>query len=169
MDGSAVWTWRHAAKGEATANLLLDVRVQLNGQAVRVAREVHALLAAGSPLGAHSLARTIHEISVRAGILSKFGRMAQYVDLAERFVLHDHVINYQDAVVYQRDVHRLDYEPFGESEMVDLKGRHDELLERYGQAYGTPLGWAIDLAGLPRPKRPTFEDLRPNSRDAVFA
>lgn len=60
---------RRNLRDEDTYSLLLDVLTQLNGQAIRVAREVHALLAAGFPLGAHSLARTIHEISVRAGVL----------------------------------------------------------------------------------------------------
>ncbi|TYL50031.1 hypothetical protein FXB39_10190 [Nocardioides sp. BGMRC 2183] len=55
-------------KHEETYTLLLDVLTQLNSQAIRVAREVNALLTAGLRLGAHSLARTVHEISVRAGV-----------------------------------------------------------------------------------------------------
>lgn len=140
-------------------SLLLDVLVQMNGQAIRVAREIHTLLAAGFPLGAHSLARSMHEISVRAGVLAKFGRRPEHSDLAERFVLHDRVVNYRDAMIYQRDVGRLNYEPFGEDEMAEMKRRHDDLLDRFGTPYGTPFGWAAGLPRLQNPKRPTFADL----------
>ncbi len=84
---------------------------RLNGQALRVAREVHALGSAGYPLGALSLSRTAHEISVRAAVLSEFGSTPGHADLAERFVSHADIINYNDAVVYQRDVEKLGYEP----------------------------------------------------------
>lgn len=150
---------RRNLRDKETYTLLLDVLAQLNGQAIRVAREVHALLTAGFPLGAHSLARTIHEISVRADVLGAFGNTDEYADLAERFVLHDHVINYRDAVVYQRDATRLGFEPLSEEEMAEMKNAHDDLLARYGQAYGAPYGWAAGLPGLPKPNRPTFEDL----------
>ena len=155
---------RRNLRAEDTYTLLLDVLTQLNGQAVRVAREVHALLTAGFPLGAHSLARTVHEISVRAGVLRDFGATEGHEDLAEQFVLHDQIVNYRDAVVYQRDVERLGYEPLGDDEMVRLKKAHDDLIARFGPSFGSPYGWATGLPGLSSPSRPTFEDLEALTR-----
>lgn len=127
---------------------LLQVLHQLAGQAIRVAREVHALLCSGYPLGALSLTRTIHEISVSAGILAKFGIQDEYEDLAERFLLHDYVINVKDAETYQRDAGKLGYEPFADDEVEELCKKRDELIERYGKAYGSKYGWASGLPDL---------------------
>lgn len=138
---------------------LLRVLVHLNGQAVRASREVHALLAAGFPFGAHAISRTVHEISVRAGVLAKFGKEEPHLDFAERFVLHDKVVNYKDALTYQDNAERLRHEPFSEETMEHLKKERDDVIERFGPAFGSPYGWAAGLPGLPAPKRPTFEHL----------
>ncbi|PWN01410.1 hypothetical protein DJ010_17770 [Nocardioides silvaticus] len=135
--------------------VLAQVLAQLNGQSIRIAREVHVLLRSGFPLGALALSRSLHEISVRAMVLSEFGKEDEHADLAERFVLHDHVANYQDALIYQRDAGKLGYEPFTDEEVEAMKARHDELIDKYGKAYKSQFGWASglpDLAG-----EPTFE------------
>jgi len=157
-DGATKFAERNLASN-GSYTLLLDVLAQLTGQAIRVAREVHALLTAGFPLGAHALARTVHEVSVRADVLRAFGASDEHADLAERFVLHDQVINYRDAVVYQRDAERLNYELISDDDMAEMKQAHDDLIARFGPSYGAPYGWAAGLPGLPRPTRPTFEDL----------
>ena len=126
-------------------DLLLDVLVQLNGQAIRVAREVHTLLSAGFPLGALSLARTIHEISVRAAVLAKFGVQDEHEDLAEKFVSHDTVDNFKDAEIYQRDAETLGYEPFSDDHMAELRQERDHLVQRFGKAYASTYGWASGL------------------------
>lgn len=129
----------------------------MNGQAIRVAREVHTLLAAGFPLGALSLARTIHEISVRASVLSRFGVDEEYEDLPEKLLLHDEVINYKDALIYQLDAGRLGYESFDVAEVERMRVRHDELIARYGKSFRSAFGWASNRPGLPA--EPNFEQL----------
>ncbi len=138
--------------------ILIGVLHRLNGQALRVAREVHALCAKGYPLGALSLARTNHEISVRATVLSEFGTGPGCTDLAERFVRHADYINYTDAKIYQRDAEALGYEPFGEETMAELKRRYDEVLQQYNKPFRSSYGWASELPGLSNPT-PTFADL----------
>lgn len=143
--------------GSGDRDLLLDVLVQLNGQAIRVAREVHALLTAGFPLGAHALARTIHEISVRAAILAEFGTTDEHKDIAEKFVRHDRVLTYKDAVVYQRDAEALGYERLPQDTLDAMKAAHDALIDKYGKAYRTQYGWASGPPGLAG--EPNFERL----------
>jgi hypothetical protein len=148
---------RHAEE-QGDLGVLLDVLHRLNGQCLRTAREVHALLSGGYPLGALALARTVHEIAVRASILSTFGSQSGHTDLAERFAQHDHVTNYKDAVVFQRDAEALGYEPLDEIEMVQLKRASDEAIARYGKHFASPYGWASGLPGLTSPA-PNFRDL----------
>ena len=124
-----------------------------------MAREVHSLLAAGFPMGAHSLSRTLHEIAVRAMVLSEFGVTPDHTDLAERYVLHDHVINYKDALIYQRDCEALGYDPFTDDEMESMKQRCDEVVERYGKPFKGSYGWAAGLPGLRDSNQPSFADL----------
>jgi hypothetical protein len=145
----------HVAGDQAT---LLGVLHRLNGQALRVAREVHALASAGYPLGALSLSRTSHEISVRAIVLSEFGSTPGHTDLAERFLRHADVVNYKDAVIYQRDVEKLGYEPFDDKTLDALRLRSDHAKSRYDKYFPGPYGWASGLPGLPSPS-PTFEHL----------
>jgi hypothetical protein len=78
---------RHAQNMQAhggEADLLYDVLAQLDGHAVRVAREVYTLLKASFPLGALALSRTLYEVAVRASVLSGHGRSLGHEDLAER-------------------------------------------------------------------------------------
>lgn len=157
-EGGALFARRNLRQG-GSRDALLDVLVQLNGQAVRTAREVHALLSARFPFGAHALSRTVHELSVRAAVLAQFSQDDRHADLAERFVLRADVINYRDAIVYQRNARVLGYEEFSDESIAELKSRHDELIERFGPAFGSPYEWAINLPGLPNPRKPTFADL----------
>ncbi|WP_257957231.1 DUF5677 domain-containing protein [Nocardioides sp. B-3] len=116
-------------------------------------------MSAGFPLGAHALSRTVHEIAVRAGVLAKFGKEEPHLDLAERFVLHDKVVNYRDALTYQENAERLRHEPFREDTIVELKKEHDEVIGRFGPAFGSPYGWAAGLPGLPFPEEANLRAL----------
>jgi hypothetical protein len=138
-------------------DVLFDVLYQMNGQACRIAREVHALLEAGYPFGALARCRTLHEVSVRTQVLKACGREPNHLDLAEKYVLHDHVVNYRDARVYQRHAAALGYEPFDDAFMSEMKAVHDELVGRYGAPYQSPYGWASGLPGVS--VRPNFGEL----------
>lgn len=139
---------RNRERTEAELDALFEVLAQLNGQALRVAREVHTLLASGYGLGALALSRTVYEIAVRACVLSEYGRVEGNEDLAERFVHHDRVVNLRDAIIYQRDAGTLGYEPFEENYIARLEAEQSRLVELYGKAYEQPYGWAIGLPGV---------------------
>jgi hypothetical protein len=127
---------------------LLDVLAQLNGQAIRVAREIHVLLSGGYPLGALALSRSAHEIAVRAVVLAEYGREPEHEDLARRFLLHGKIANLKDAEVFQRDAETLGYEPFEPAFIQQLTTERDDLIATYDKAYKHPYGWAAKLPGV---------------------
>lgn len=142
------------AKGN---DVLFDVLYQMNGQACRLTREVRALLECGFPLGALARVRSLHEVSVRAQVLKSYGREPGHEDLAEKYALHHIVVNYRDALEFQRHAARLGYEPIRDEELSEMGAAHDELVSRYGSVYRSAYGWAAGLPGLPA--RPSFADL----------
>lgn len=138
-------------------DVLFDALFRMNGHSCRLAREVHALLAAGYPSGALARTRTLHELSVRAQVLREFGRQSAHPDLAERYVLHDHVVNYKDALVFQQHAERLGYEKFSDAEMDRMSNTRRDLLARFGREFDQLYGWACGLPGVSR--SPKFDEL----------
>lgn len=153
--GCDLFWGRSITEGEVPP--LAQALSMLTGQAVRVSREVHALLEGGYPHGALSLCRTLHEIAVQAAILSRFGTMSEYSELGEKYLRHDAVLNYQDALIYERDAEALGHPPLGEATLARAKTSYDEALAAYGKAFRRRYGWASQLPGLPL--EPSFEQL----------
>jgi hypothetical protein len=98
----------------------------------------------------------LHEIAVTAVVIENYGRRAEHLDLAERFLDHEVVTTYKDAVNYQLNCETLGDEPFSEEEMADMKARRDTAIAKYGPAYNEQYGWA---AGLDEQGAPSFRDL----------
>jgi len=94
-------------------------------------------------------------LAVTSIVIGEQGRNPVHSDLAERFLLHEVVMGYKDALVYQENCKTLDYEPFNDADMAEMKHGHDDLIERYGAPFGKPYGWARGLDG----PDPTFRDL----------
>jgi hypothetical protein len=116
---------------------------------------VHRLLSSGFPKGALSRCRTLHELAVTSIVIAEHGREPAHADLAEKFLLHQVVMEYKDALVYQEQCETLGYEPFSDEAMAKMKRRHDDLVQRYGPLFAKPYGWASGLDG----PQPTFRDL----------
>jgi hypothetical protein len=133
-----------------------DALLGLHARACRTALEVYHLLSDGLPKGALARSRTLHEIAVTAIIISDYGRRPDHVDLAERFLDHDAVATYKDAVRYQQDSETLNDEPLADDVIAEMKAAFDAAVERYGKAYKEPYGWA---AGLKGPSAPDFSRL----------
>ncbi len=125
----------------------------LHARACRVTLEVHALIGSGFPKGALARARTIHEISVVASVLSEFEDSVS--DLAKRFLDHERVLNHKDAVLYQDRAERLGYEPFSDEQMASMKVARDEVTQAHGTDFASDCGWARPLFN----HRPKFSDL----------
>jgi len=121
----------------------------LHARACQTSFEVHALLSAGYPGGAYARTRTLHELAVTAALIAEYGRQPQHADLAERYLCYMDIEQYQQAVHYQRSSRDLGLKPLSTAAHQRLRKTHDELIARYGTAYGKPYGWAAGLISSP--------------------
>lgn len=130
---------------------LFNALARLHARAVRVAEEVFALLRAGFASGAMARWRTLHEIAVVMAFLAEKG-----ADLAERYLLHDAIASWRGLLDYQLFADRLGDVPLTDDEVAEMRAERDELVGRFGSAYGEEWGWAAEAVGKPRP---TFRDI----------
>ncbi|MFI9485370.1 DUF5677 domain-containing protein [Promicromonospora sp. NPDC052451] len=134
---------------------LLEAVSGLHARACRTALEVHELLEAGFPMGAHARSRTLHELAVVALVLSKFGSHPGFRDIGMRYLAFDHVTNWMDAQEYQKYASQLNVEPLSGEEMANIEAARDEATTLFPDM-NRKLGWAGDLPGL---RRRTFPEL----------
>jgi hypothetical protein len=151
----ATFNSTHSPAAVERQDFVFEALTGLHARACRTAFEVHRLLSSGFPKGALSRCRTLHELAVTSIVIGQHGREAAYSDLAERFLLHEVVIGYKDALLYQENCETLGYEPFSDEDMAEMKRGYDDLVQRYGPTFRKPYGWASSL-GSPEP---TFHDL----------
>jgi hypothetical protein len=154
-EAGATFDRTHRPSAAEHQDFVFEALTGLHARACRTAFEVHRLLSSGFPKGALSRCRTLHELAVTSIVIAEHGREAAYSDLAERFLLHEGVMGYRDALVYQENCKTLGYEPFSDQNMAEMKRGHDILIQRYGPAFGKPYGWASCLEHSPS----TFRDL----------
>lgn len=147
---------KHRPPDDEWFDPVYDALLGLQARACRTALEVYHLLSDGFPKGAMARVRTLHEVAVTAMVIADYGRRSEHSDLADRFLDHEAVATYKEALNYQLNCETLGYEPFSDEEMADLKARRDAVVAEYGSAYKESCGWA---AGLDKPTAPTFRDL----------
>lgn len=143
---------RLAGEAEERQDYQFEALTGLYARACRTALEIHHALAGGFPMAALARCRTLHEIAVIMMVLAQFGETEEHHDLAERFLLHDAILNWWDADTYQRHCETLGSEPLDEAEIAELEQAHRDLLTRFGPGYNQEYGWAVALDGLQRPK-----------------
>jgi hypothetical protein len=137
-------------------DFVFEVLAGMHARSCRISLEVHRLLSSGFPMGALARCRSLHEIAVAAGVVHRFGREPDSLDLAERFLLHEHVQNWKDAQEYQRNCASIGYEPFSDEEMATMRAARDAVIDRFGESFGQDNGWAADLL---KKRRVSFVDL----------
>ena len=130
-------------------DIVFDVLTRLHARGCQVAKESLILLKNGLADGAHARWRTLHEITVTAMFISKYGR-----DVAERYVNHSVITEYLNAQQYQQYCTLLGYEPLSPQFLDQLRVDKDEAVRRYGPAFEQDNGWA---AGILRKTR--FSDI----------
>ncbi|TIC80702.1 DUF5677 domain-containing protein [Nocardioides sp. GY 10127] len=146
------------ARMSSDPSLVSEILGQFTANAIRLAREIHELLSAGYPLGALSLTRTMHEIAVRAGTISKIYEETGSEVVAERYLAHGECLAYVDALTFQKNAATLGYDPLSDEQMRELRESSDAHSLTYGKGFSQgPYAWAASLAGLPR--QPKFVDL----------
>lgn len=128
-----------------------EVLRRLHARACQVAKEVMTLLKSGFADGADARWRTLHEISVVAGLIADNDDQ-----LAERYLLHEIVERYQFARIYQEHCDRLGFERVTDEEIEALQNEVEGLTNRFGPEFKEEYGWAAVVVGK---KKPNFTDL----------
>ncbi len=132
-------------------DFVFEAVTRLYARGCQVGFEILLLLRNGFADGAHARWRTLHEICVEARLISQNGN-----NVAEQFLLHSQISNYQEAELYQKYYQVLGYAPPDQVEIDTTKGIRDELINRYGKSFVGNYGWAAQILNM---KRPTFVDL----------
>lgn len=130
---------KHQEQSIKGNDLIFLVLIRLHARACLTASEVFALLRTGHASGANARWRTLHEIVVVAYFIKKFG-----LDVAERYLEHEHIEAFKAAQEYQRHCNRLGFEHFERSEMKALKGEYDRVVSKYGEEFKQDYGWAAN-------------------------
>ena len=128
------------------------ILVRLHARSCQVADEIICLIENGFADGAMARWRTLHELSVVATLISNGDE-----DLAERYILHDSVEVKRQADEYEETQVPLGGDPIGKRERKSIEADHATVLDKYGQYFLHPYGWAAKHLNL---KKPTFKDLQ---------
>lgn len=130
---------------------LTEVLTRLHARACQIVDEILVLLTAGFADGAMARWRTLHEIAVIALFIGEHGE-----DLAEQYVLHQHVESKRAMQDYIACQERLGYDPLEESEIETTERSYAEVTARFGRPFSTQYGWAAQQL---RSNKPSFSDI----------
>jgi len=145
------FTKKNVRRATISNALVFQALIRLHARACRIALEVHWLLTGGFPAGALARSRTLHELAVTMNVIGDFGRKPEFLDLAERFLLHHHITNHSDALTYQGLAASGEHKPYTSADMARLERRRNRLIGRFGRLYASAsYGWAANLPGAPR-------------------
>jgi len=130
----------HGEQAEKEEDLVFYVLTRLQIRACRTGEEALMLMKNGYGLAAQARWRVLHEVVVVSMFIAKHG-----ADVAERYLLHDGIESWRAIEEYQARVDRLpEYEPASDEEVSEAQRVRDELVERYGDAFASSYGWAVD-------------------------
>lgn len=133
-------------RDEAVADddIVWEALLRIQARACHVASEIQALLRSGHAEGAQARWRTLHELSVVAAFLNEHDAA-----VSRRYLEHEAITAWWDAKQYQNHAARLQFEPYTDEEMAEMKADHDRLVAKYGRDYGQEWGWAAGVVKGP--------------------
>ncbi|KAA0894310.1 DUF5677 domain-containing protein [Oryzomonas rubra] len=143
--------WPKAAK---EGDLAFDVLTRLHAKGCRTCAEIICLLKNGYADGAHARWRSLREMAVIAALVRSHGN-----DVAERYLYHGDIEEYQAAQRYQAHCGEVGCPKLDEGEYAALKDNYLTLIAKYGTSYENEYGWAATALGT---EDPTFADLEAN-------
>jgi len=124
---------------------------RLHSRGCQVTEDIICLLSSGLADGAMARWRTLHELTTVTLLISEFGE-----ELAERFLLYEIVEERRAALQYQAFSDRLGQSPISKDELDDIEESYQKIIDRFGEDFSYPYGWASKhLAKV----RPNFSDL----------
>lgn len=132
-------------------NLMFDLIVRHHARACLICQEILCLLKSGFADGAHARWRALHEVTVTAIFIAKYGQ-----ECAERFYLYDIVESYVGMKQHKKYEHRLNEKGPTQEELFECKKSYEQLIKKYGKSFGKSYGWASYII---RKERVTFTDI----------
>lgn len=127
-------------------NFVFEVATRLHARSCQITAEIILLLKNGFADGAHARWRTLHEIAVIAYFVAKHGN-----DLAERYLSHTAVESYKASLKYQEHCEALGYQKLTTEEMAEIRENYQYCINKYGQNYKQPYGWASTVFAKDNP------------------
>ena len=134
-------------------DIIFHVLKRLHARGCQVSSEILTLLRGGFADGAHARWRTLHEISVIAQFIS-----VNENDLAERYLAHSAIVDYQRALQYRKYSDDLSYAPMSDENFNTIKSNYDAVLKKYGSNFKSDYGWASEILGNPKPNFTNIEE-----------
>lgn len=113
--------------------------MHLHVRAVQISSEIMTLMENGFADGAMARWRTLNEVTCVAMLLDAGGD-----ELAERYLLHEHIEARKALRAYQEAQPLLGYRPFAKREAARIERDYQHLLARFGKSFGTDYDWAAD-------------------------
>ncbi len=132
-------------------DFVFEALTRLHARSCQVGSEILILLQHGFADGAHARWRTLHEISVVARFVAHHDN-----DLAERYLVHSIVADYQRAVEYRKHSEKLSYAPIPGDVFDEIKSNYEAAIAKYGSGFKNDYGWASTILNK---DRPSFTDI----------
>lgn len=133
----------------ASQSFRFEVLVNLHVRSCRTAREIGALLRAGYAKGALARWRAMHELAIVARLIADGDD-----ELAERYLLHDHVDALDAMKEYNEHAAQLGETPLDDVDLDEATTAYDQMIRRFGKKFAGQNGWAAGLVD-----RPTWKQL----------
>jgi hypothetical protein len=142
---------------------LEDVVLRLHVRACQVTSEIIVLLENGYADGAMARWRTLHEITIVAAVITKFGE-----ELAERYVYYQIVESFGALKAYERNHEDLGFKPPTKKQSTKIRKDYAKVLQRFGEKFGEEYGWAAYHLKVGKRQRVTFARLEEEAGDAMM-
>jgi Family of unknown function (DUF5677) len=115
-----------------------EVMLRLHVRACQVTNEVIILLENGFADGAMARWRTLHEITVVAATIARFGN-----DIAERYMQYQIIESYDAIEAYERNHNELGFGPIPKRQVARIKKDYERVIARFGKRFAEEFGWAV--------------------------
>ena len=124
-------------RNKKVEDIKFETLLRLQARACQIAAEIHIMIVNGFADGAMARWRSLYEIAVLAEFL-----LDKPDELIQKYLDYSIVENYNEAIEYQKNHELLDYPALEEEEMAEMERLLQEQINKYGQAFIKPYGWA---------------------------
>jgi len=116
-------------------DIKFGVLIQIHARALQISNEILILLNSGYPDGANARWRSLHELAIISFFLKDSDN-----NVSQRYIEHEAIARYKEALVYQEYCEELDEIPLDDEFLDKLKKRKEDLCYKYDNFYGD-WGW----------------------------